>query len=165
MKQQAYLTQSQSLWFKGGLTFTTLCLIVGLFSPMMTMSKFYFFENSFSVIGGVKSLLLEGHILLAVTVFIFSVAIPLFKLALLFQLSGVREQISLKQKRLLTLMHEYGRWAMLDVMVVAVLIVTVKLGAVASIKIHWGLYLFGFAVVAIMFLTHKLVQLLNDRTE
>ena len=57
-------------------------------------------------------------------------------------------------------MHEYGRWAMLDVMVVAVLIVTVKLGALASIEIHPGLYIFGTAVLLIMFATQQVVSLL-----
>ena len=56
-------------------------------------------------------------------------------------------------------MHEYGRWAMLDVMVVAVLIVTVKLGAIASIQVHYGLYVFGAAVMLIMLITHRVVKL------
>ncbi len=56
-------------------------------------------------------------------------------------------------------MHEYGRWAMLDVMVVAVLIVTVKLGAIATIQVHAGLYIFGASVVLLMFITHRVVKL------
>ncbi|WP_415906743.1 paraquat-inducible protein A [Neptuniibacter sp. QD72_48] len=155
------LSSSQSLWLRIALILTTICLAVGLFSPMMTMSKFYFFESSFSVIGGVHSLLTEGHLILAVLVFLFSVVLPLVKLFLLFRLTTPSDQISTNQRKLLGLMHDYGRWAMLDVMVVAVLLVTVKLGAVASIQIHWGLYVFGLAVVSIMFLTHKLVTLLN----
>jgi paraquat-inducible protein A len=59
-------------------------------------------------------------------------------------------------------MHEYGRWAMLDVMVVAVLIVTVKLGALASIEIHNGLYIFGLAVVLIMFITQQVVNYIDS---
>jgi paraquat-inducible protein A len=62
-------------------------------------------------------------------------------------------------------MHEYGRWAMLDVMVVAVLIVTVKLGALASIEIHPGLYIFGIAVLLIMFITQQVVSLLEMQAE
>jgi paraquat-inducible protein A len=55
-------------------------------------------------------------------------------------------------------MHDYGRWAMLDVMVVAMLIMTVKLGAVASIQIHTGLYIFAAAVLLIMLLTQQVVH-------
>ena len=56
-------------------------------------------------------------------------------------------------------MHDYGRWAMLDVMVVAILIVTVKLGAIASIQIHAGLYIFGTAVLLIMLITQQVVSM------
>jgi len=62
------------------------------------------------------------------------------------------------------LMHEYGRWAMLDVMVVAVLIVTVKLGAVASIEVHYGLYVFGTAVLLLMLITKWVVHLTAIKT-
>jgi len=60
-------------------------------------------------------------------------------------------------------MHDYGRWAMLDVMVVAILIVTVKLGAIASIQVHSGLYVFGLAVLLIMFITHQVVNMQNKQ--
>jgi paraquat-inducible protein A len=59
-------------------------------------------------------------------------------------------------------MHEYGRWAMLDVMVVSLLIVTVKLGAIASIEVHSGLFVFGLSVLLIMFITRRVVWLTND---
>ena len=45
---------------------------------------------------------------------------------------------------------------MLDVFVVAILVVTVKLGAIASITVHFGIYLFTLAVLASMLLTHKI---------
>ncbi len=81
------------------------------------------------------------------------------KIGVLFRLLSQRKMDSPKIKRYLHLMHEYGRWAMLDVMVVAVLIVTVKLGAIASVQVHYGLYVFGAAVVLIMFITKQVVHL------
>jgi paraquat-inducible protein A len=53
---------------------------------------------------------------------------------------------------------------MLDVMVVAVMIVTIKLGVVAQIEIHPGLYLFGAAVLLIMYITHRVVAFTEDVT-
>jgi paraquat-inducible protein A len=49
-------------------------------------------------------------------------------------------------------------------MVVAVLIMTVKLGAVASIQIHAGLYIFAIAVLLIMFLTQQVVKHIDKIT-
>ena len=60
-------------------------------------------------------------------------------------------------------MHEYGRWAMLDVMVGAVLIATVKSGAVASISVHAGLYVFGLAVLITMIITNKVAAYSDTR--
>ncbi|MEW8091194.1 MAG: paraquat-inducible protein A, partial [Candidatus Thiodiazotropha endolucinida] len=56
---------------------------------------------------------------------------------------------------ILRMMHDYGRWGMLDVMVVAVMIVTVKLDVIAEIELHAGLYLFAAAVLLIMYVTHR----------
>lgn len=58
-------------------------------------------------------------------------------------------------------MHDYGRWAMLDVFVVAILIVTVKLGAIASVEVHPGLYVFGAAVLLIMIITDRVTKLIT----
>ena len=60
-------------------------------------------------------------------------------------------------------MHDYGRWAMLDVMVVAILIVTVKLGTIASLQIHFGLYIFGAAVLLIMMITGRVIRLSSHK--
>lgn len=56
-------------------------------------------------------------------------------------------------------MHDYGRWAMLDVMVVAVLIVASKLSVVAYVEVHLGLYLFGISVIMVMLLTNRVSRL------
>ncbi|EGG94777.1 Paraquat-inducible protein A [gamma proteobacterium IMCC1989] len=58
-------------------------------------------------------------------------------------------------------MHDYGRWAMLDVMVVAVLIVASKLSVLASVEVHVGLYVFGLSVILVMLLTQRAVKLAN----
>ena len=47
-----------------------------------------------------------------------------------------------------------GKWSMLDVFVVAVLIASVKLGSIASIEIHYGLYVFAASVILMMVATH-----------
>ena len=77
----------------------------------------------------------------------------------LFKVIGGLGSVTSQVKRYLHLMHEYGRWAMLDVMVVAILIVTVKLGALASVEVHVGFYVFAAAVLLIMFITHRVIRL------
>ncbi len=48
---------------------------------------------------------------------------------------------------------------MLDVFVVAILVVTVKLGAVANVEMHYGLYFFAAAVLLTMFITARIVKI------
>jgi paraquat-inducible protein A len=132
-------------------------LLAGLWLPMMTLTKFIFIANSFSVISGVVELFKRGHWFLFIVVGVFSVLLPLMKLAFLFMLLRSRQLGSPHFALWLKWMHDFGRWAMLDVMVVAVMIVTVKLGVVAQIEIHAGLYLFGVAVLLIMYITHQVV--------
>lgn len=137
-------------------------LLAGLILPMMTITELLLFSNSFSVLAGVAELWQNGHYLLFVIVSLFSIVMPILKIALLLQLILAPGQESVRKNQLLHLMHEYGRWAMLDVMVVAVLIVTVKLGAIARVEVHSGLYVFGLAVVLIMFITRRVVRLTRD---
>lgn len=89
---------------------------------------------------------------------------PLLKLGLILWLINHGRLGASRLKRMLNLMHEYGRWAMLDVLVVAVLVVMVKLGAFASIQVHPGLYLFAAAVLMIMLLTGVVVKLHEQLT-
>jgi paraquat-inducible protein A len=144
------------------LTLSSGLLITGLILPMLTITKLVMFSHSFSVLSGVYELWRNGHFLLFVIVAGFSVVVPFLKIAVLFKLVLHRQRHSPSFDRLLHLMHEYGRWAMLDVMVVAVLIMTVKLGAIASIEIHSGLFVFGLSILLIMYITHRVVQLTRD---
>ncbi len=140
------------------LLLASILLAIGLVSPMMTLTKLFFSQHSFSVIGGIGQLFSDGQILIGIVIALFSVVLPIIKLGFLF-LSLSEPQHSPAHQRHLQMMHDYGRWAMLDVMVVAVIIVTVKLGAIASIQVHNGLYIFGAAVLLIMFVTHRTIHL------
>ena len=50
---------------------------------------------------------------------------------------------------------------MLDVFVVAILLVTVKLGFVASVELHYGIYAFATAILLSMYITGQTVGLLE----
>ena len=144
------------------LLISTVLLLAGLVLPMLTITQFLLLRNDFSVIAGVVTLWQAGQYGLFALVGGFSVLLPLAKIGLLFKLlsNATDTRPHPLNLKLLRLMHDYGRWAMLDVMVVAMLIVTVKLGAIASIQIHPGLYVFGTAVLLIMLTTQATVRLL-----
>ena len=155
------LTQKQKLLL--ALAIATLLFVIGVFLPMLTLTKFYIAKNSFSIISGLVELFNDRKFILFILIAGFSLVFPILKIAVLFKMLLAKSLSDKKLKQYLYLMHEYGRWAMLDVMVVSILIVTVKLGAIASIKVHIGLYVFGAAVLLIMLVTHYSVKYFDDQ--
>lgn len=143
-----------------GITFLLLC--VGLVSPIITLKKFVLIENTFSVFSGVIELLNEGQVFLFIIITGFSIVLPLLKIIVLNILLSAKQDKAHKLDKYLHWMHLYGKWSMLDVFVVAVMVVAVKLGAVASVEMRYGLYLFAAAVILTMYVTARVVSLTND---
>jgi len=143
------------------LLLASLLFVCGIVTPMLTVSQLIIISTTFSVLSGVLELFENGRIILFLLVTALSILLPAAKLWILYRLLSLSPQRNHRLQPLLKLMHDYGRWAMLDVMVVAILIVTVKLGTIASVEIHYGLYLFAAAVLLIMFITQRVVTLSN----
>ena len=135
-----------------------LLLAIGLIAPIITFKKFIFIENTFSILTACWGLLKQGQLFLFVVIAIFSVILPIFKLALLTKLVLKTSWVSSGTKNILGLIHRFGRWSMLDVFVVAILVVVVKLGAIGSVEQHIGLYAYTAAAILIMLLTNKIVS-------
>ncbi len=122
-------------------------LVVGLFAPLITFQKFFIFSHTVSLASALAQLLDEGYVILFVLIAGFSVVVPLMKLALLARLGNAGSATGQWKRRQLHWLSQYGKWSMLDVFVVAVLIVTIKLGAIASVEVHVGLYAFSASVL------------------
>lgn len=134
-------------------------LAAGLVAPIITLHKFVVVSSTFSVLSGVWQLLKEGKWFLFVVITAFSVLLPVLKLGLLFHLTRPSVSGHRHSRRYLKWMHDLGRWSMLDVFVVAVLVVAVKLGMIVSIETHYGLYAFAAAVLVTMVVTARVVVL------
>ena len=138
---------------------TLLCLVSGLFAPIITLEKFYFFENTVSIMSGLLELIGEGQFLLFIIIALFSVVLPVLKLFMLNKLLSPKLADNESFQKHLEWMHHYGKWSMLDVFVVAVLLAAVKLGSVADVQLHYGIYLFAAAVLLTMLVTARVVKL------
>lgn len=136
--------------------------VAGISTPIMTITQLIFLETSFSIIAGLNDLWRQGEYLLFIIIGSLSIVLPLFKMLLLaFTLHYRNHTHSLS--RIIDIIHNFGRWAMLDVLVVALLLVTVKLGAIASVEVHYGLYLFAVSVLITMWVTHRTVTILRRK--
>jgi paraquat-inducible protein A len=128
------------------------CLVVGLSLPLMKVEKMIFWKNDYSVFTGIINLAKENQIILAVIVFFFSMVFPFIKLTWLLILWWVRLSEA-KRKAALRWLGILGKWSMLDVFAVSILIVLVKLGPLASVQPEPGLYFFCGAILASMLIT------------
>jgi len=137
-------------------------LLTGLLSPIITLTKFVLIENTFSVLSGVIELLEEGKIFLFLLITGFSIVLPVLKLWVLYRLVSKSAAMEKSVRKLLHWMHLYGKWSMLDVFVVAILVVAVKLGAIADVEMRFGLYAFAASVLLTMYITSSIVGLTNQ---
>jgi paraquat-inducible protein A len=134
--------------------------VFGVSLPLITVSKLVVISTTYSLLSGIFALLSNGQVILFVAVFLFSIVLPLAKMYCLYKvIFNSRNSFSPTIDRYIKLMHDYGRWAMLDVMVVAVLIVASKLSVLASVEVHVGLYVFGLSVILVMLLTQSAIKL------
>jgi uncharacterized paraquat-inducible protein A len=99
-----------------------------------------------SIVEGVSSLLAARHYFVGIVVLLFSLVLPPLKLLALLLLSGGWLR-GARQARLHHWVELLGRWGMLDVLVVAILVAFVKLGDLVQIQPGVGLGLFATCVL------------------
>lgn len=140
----------------------TIFLAVGLVTPIITLKKFIFIQNTFSIISGTWGLLKDGHLFLFFIISLFSIILPIFKIFFLANILYGAAPTKSNTKKTLDLLHRFGRWSMLDVFVVAILVVAVKLGAIADVEKHIGLYFYAASAILLMFIISRTMNLKSD---
>ena len=122
--------------------------------PMMH-TRSLFGSQSDTIMSGVVYFWTSGSWYLALIIFFASIMVPLLKmiaLALLLVSVQMRSRWQLNQRaKLYRLVEFVGRWSMLDIYVVAVIVALVQLKALATIEPGPGAIAFGAVVVLTMF--------------
>jgi paraquat-inducible protein A len=108
-----------------------------------------------TILSGVIYLTVHGMWPLALVVFIASVFVPLAKLIILvYLLISVQRRSQWRpvdRTRLYRLTEAVGRWSMVDIYVVTIMVALVKLGNLATIEAQAGAIFFGAVVVITIF--------------
>ncbi len=122
--------------------------------PVMTVTSLGRTQSD-TIMSGVIYLLLHGSWPLALLVFVASVVVPLAKLLILtYLLISVQRKSRWRpfdRTRLYRVTESVGRWSMVDIYVVTILVALVKLGNLATIQAGLGAVFFGAVVVLTMF--------------
>jgi len=134
-------------------------LIIGVTAPLLTLEKMYFFENTISLFSTITGLFEQKEWFLFIVIALFSLCVPIIKIASLLLILNLEYAKGSILDKTLHIIELVGKWSMLDVFVVALLLVSVKLGVLAKVDVHYGLTVFAASVLLSMSLSfwiHKL---------
>ena len=115
--------------------------------------------QSDTIMSGVIYFVKSGSWPIALVIFVASVFVPLLKLIILIYLL-ISVQIKSKWRpkdrtRLYRITEAVGRWSMVDIYVVTLLVALVKLGALATIEAGPGAIFFAGVVIITIFCRHE----------
>jgi paraquat-inducible protein A len=124
-----------------------ICYPVGISLPVLRMEKLGY-VNEASVWSGSIALLTEGQVAVGLIVLVCSIIIPILKLLGLLILSARPPSIHVHhQARIYRAIEQLGKWGMIDVLLVAVVIAALKLGDIVSVTPGPGLVAFTACVL------------------
>ena len=121
--------------------------------PIMTVNSLGQGAPS-TIMSGVIELVQHGMFPIAAVVFIASILVPTFKLVgialLLFSVQR-HQPLSARQRIIMYRFIEFiGRWSMLDIFVIAILVAVVNFGRLASVEANLGAAAFASVVILTM---------------
>jgi paraquat-inducible protein A len=124
--------------------------------PILSITRMGY-ESKSTILGGVIDLWNNGTWGIATIVLFCSIIIPLAKIIGLFYLCvSWKKQSANRNSSLLRWIELIGRWSMLDVFLVAILVALVKLGTIATVQPQIGIVAFSSVVVLTMFASSNL---------
>lgn len=140
------LTGPQRIAFQLLLITSLVVLIVGIYSPLLSLTQLWFFRSETSLAEAVRLLFEHGEWLLASVIALFAIVVPVVKS--LATLILVSRPITVVSQKRLNLLGQLGKWSMLDVFIVAFLITATKLSSLAQAEVQYGLYLLLIAAIS-----------------
>lgn len=146
-----------------------LCYVPANVFPVMTTTSLGKVQSD-TILSGVIYFLTSGLWPLALIVFVASVLVPLLKLLILtFLLISVQRRSSwrpIERTQLYRITEAIGRWSMVDIFAITILVALVRLGNLATVDAGPGAVFFGAVVVATMLAATSFdPRLIWDRSE
>lgn len=115
--------------------------------PMLRVERFGH-HNEASILDGTATLLASGHIVVGLIVLLCSMVLPLGKLIALLVLSAGGPGLRHEHRALTYRVVEWtGRWGMLDVLLVAILVAVLKIGDFVDVQVGPAALAFSSCVV------------------
>jgi paraquat-inducible protein A len=100
-----------------------------------------------SLLGGTIDLLRHGNWFVGLVVLVFSIVIPLLKILALMELSWISLTGRAHRERTYRVVELAGRWSMMDVLLLALMVTLVKLGDLVEFRLGPAVLAFVMCVV------------------
>jgi len=123
------------------------CLVLGLTLPSLRFYRLFLLSEEHSLLGVVIALLEEREYFLGVVLGAFSVVFPAFKLLVLARLALGRLSGWNGWGRAARLAHAFGRWSMLDVVLIALVVFAIKRSGLADAVALPGIWFFAASAI------------------
>ncbi len=142
-----------------------MCLGLGLTLPIMKVRNFWIFHGAYSILDGILLLIGQGDLLIAAIVISFSIAVPVAKNLALLVLWWRWRDGRPAPRHLPALLEGIGKWSMLDVFVVALLVFAAKTRAFADAAVAPAIIPFIISIALTMYCSRLMRLALAARAE
>lgn len=136
-------------------------LVVAWFLPTMTVEKVpWIWSTKFSIWRVIGGLYADGEYFILAVIVLFSMVFPVVKLLAGLWVWARVDALSNGARRAVGFVGTLGKWSMVDVFVVALLVAAIQVSIITNVAIHSGIYVFTGAVLASIALLHLLERAL-----
>ncbi len=126
------------------------CLVLGLTLPVLKLTRLYFWTDTHSILSILYALWAGGEIFLGSVVFVFSILFPAFKLIYIGMAGTLAPFDPAQRGRWFKRIGWLGKWSMLDVLILALLVFYAKATEFADAVTLPGVYFFAASVFLTM---------------
>jgi paraquat-inducible protein A len=126
------------------------CLVLGLTLPVMKLTRLYFWTDTHSIVSILSALYETGETFLASVIFVFSILFPAIKLLYIAMAGTLITFDPSRRSHWFRRIEWLGKWSMLDVLVLALLVFYAKANDFADAVTLPGIYFFAASVVLTM---------------
>ncbi|MGH7003530.1 MAG: paraquat-inducible protein A [Alphaproteobacteria bacterium] len=157
----ALAASRRHVWLGPAMVLALGLLIVAWFLPTMTIERVpWVWRTKFSIWRVVEGLWSDREYFIAAVLVLFSVVFPVVKLLAGLWVWARVDVFRAGASRVVGFIGTLGKWSMVDVFVVALVVAAIQVSLIANVAIHAGIYVFSAAVLASIALLHFLERAL-----
>jgi paraquat-inducible protein A len=148
-------------WLGPAMALTLVLLVVAWFIPTMTVERVpWIWRTKFSIWRVIQGLYADREFVICAVIILFTMIFPVAKLVAGLWLWARADRLMGGGRRVVGFVGALGKWSMIDVFVVALLVAAIQVSIITNVTIHAGIYVFTGAVIASIGLLHLLERAL-----